>query len=249
MGIALQTDSGDVYDRVSQRYSSFVSDAAPEFTVDLSVGTPEQYRSSIYVRADGGAWRLTSHDFDGNLDLDRRCGRICHSPESYAYDSALRIAYSFLTAMRGGFLLHAASAARNGRAYVFAGVSGAGKTTLTRLGPPDVTILTDEIAHVLPAAGGYVSSGTPFFGEFGRPGENVSVPIEGLFLLAKGPENRLDDIPPAEACRMLMRNILFFGQDAGLGRRIFDSALDFVRRIPVRLLTFRPEPSVWDLIE
>jgi hypothetical protein len=44
--------------------------------------------------------------------------------------------------------VHAASAVRNGRAFVFAGISGTGKTTISRLAPPDVTLLTDEISYV-----------------------------------------------------------------------------------------------------
>jgi hypothetical protein len=44
--------------------------------------------------------------------------------------------------------VHAASAIRNGRAFLFAGVSGAGKTTISRSAPPDVVLLTDEISYV-----------------------------------------------------------------------------------------------------
>ena len=60
----------------------------------------------------------------------------------------LRILHSLILAREGGFLVHAASAVRNGRAFLFAGVSGAGKTTISRLAPPDVVLLTDEISYV-----------------------------------------------------------------------------------------------------
>jgi len=49
--------------------------------------------------------------------------------------------HSLILARDGGFLVHAASAVRNGRAFLFAGVSGAGKTTIWRLAPPDVALL------------------------------------------------------------------------------------------------------------
>ncbi len=68
----------------------------------------------------------------------------------YSLDSVLRIVHSLILAERGGFLLHAASAICDGRACLFSGVSGAGKTTMTRLAPPDVTLLTDEISYVRP---------------------------------------------------------------------------------------------------
>jgi len=45
----------------------------------------------------------------------------------------------------------------DGQAFLFSGVSGAGKTTMTRLAPPDVTLLTDEISYLRPNAGGYAA--------------------------------------------------------------------------------------------
>src|ERR1035441_2732392 len=80
-------------------------------------------------------------------------------------DSVLRVLHSILLAPKGGCLLHAASAVRNGRAFAFTGVSGAGKTTLARLAPPDVVLLTDEISYIRSVDGVYRAFGTPFAGE------------------------------------------------------------------------------------
>jgi hypothetical protein len=66
----------------------------------------------------------------------------------YSIDGVLRILHSLILARQGGFLVHAASVVRNGRAFVFAGISGTGKTTISRLAPPDVTLLTDEISYI-----------------------------------------------------------------------------------------------------
>src|SRR5208282_1412112 len=111
---------------------------------------------------------------------------------------------------RGGFLLHAASAICDGRAYLFSGVSGAGKTTMTRLAPADITLLTDEISYLRASADGYAACGTPFAGELAKAGENRTAPVSALFFLEKGLENRVDELSSAEAVRRLMRNILFF---------------------------------------
>ena len=82
--------------------------------------------------------------------------------------------------------MHSASAVRNGRAFLFPAVSGAGKTTISRLAPPDVTLLTDEISYVRRVADGYHAHGTPFAGDLGRAGENISAPVAGLQLLVQG---------------------------------------------------------------
>ena len=120
----------------------------------------------------------------------------------------LRIVHTLVLARQGGFLLHSASAIRNGKAFLFAGVSDAGKTTISRLAPPDATLLTDEISYVrkqdvrkqMPASTAvYVAFGTPFTGELAKLGENVSAPIAALYLLAKGAENRIDPVAPARS--------------------------------------------------
>ena len=90
--------------------------------------------------------------------------------------------------------------------------------------------------------------GTPFAGELAKAGENVSAPLEAVFLLAQGPENRRDPVAPAEAARALLRNILFFAEDPGLVELVFRSALDCVSRVPVWRLTFVPDPKIWEMI-
>jgi hypothetical protein len=47
----------------------------------------------------------------------------------------------------------------------------------------------------------------------------------------------------------LLRNILFFAEDPQLVNGLFHSACEFVSRVPVFELTFRPDAAVWDLIQ
>ena len=144
--------------------------------------------------------------------------------------------------------MHSASAIRGGKAFLFAGVSGAGKTTISRLAPPDVTLLTDEISYVRKQDAGYVAFGTPFTGELAKLGENVSAPLGALYLLAKGGENRVDPVAPSEAARSVLANLLFFAEDEDLVQATFHSAFEFVNHVPVYRLTFVPDARVWELI-
>jgi len=104
----------------------------------------------VRVRLEGGRWAMERGDFRAEWDPKHRRGWVRQSPNPYSIDSVLRILHSLVLAREGGFLVHAASAIRNGRAFLFAGVSGAGKTTISRLAPPDVVLLTDEISYVRP---------------------------------------------------------------------------------------------------
>jgi hypothetical protein len=169
------------------------------------------------------------------------------SANPWSIDSVIRIIHSLLIIERGGFLLHAASAIRNGRAFLFAGISGAGKTTITRLAPPDATLLSDEISYVCRSGGRYQAWGTPFAGELNVSGVNVTAPIAALYFLVHGDEHRLRPISSATAIRKLMRNVLCFA-DGEPAARVFKSGCDFLAAVPAYELMFKPEAEVWGLV-
>ena len=78
---------------------------------------------------------------------------------------------------------------------------------------------------------------------FRRPGgarAKTSAPIAGVFLLAQGPENRIEPLPQAEAVRGLMANILYFARDEAMTTKVFDNAIALAARVPVRRLPSCP---------
>jgi hypothetical protein len=244
--IGLSTSDQSFLDLLRRRYEGFLSSSRPEFELHFDLIPPGPVSDDdIRVRRQDGLWLIERGDFRAQWDPRTRQGTVRLNPNPYSLDSVLRILHSLILAERGGFLLHAASAICDGRAYLFSGVSGAGKTTMTRLAPGDVTLLTDEISYLRPGADGYLAFGTPFAGELARPGENCNAPVSALFFLEQGPENRVEELPLAEAIRRLMRNILFFVEDPALVRKVFAAACDFADRVPIRRLTFYPDARVW----
>src|SRR3981081_3099464 len=213
--IAWSTCDEGFLDLLRQRYDGFLSSSRPEFELEFDLtSTGPVSDDGVRVRREGDEWLSERGDFHARWDPRTGRGSVRQNANPYSLDSVLRILHSLILAERGGFLLHAASAICDGRAYLFSGVSGAGKTTMTRLAPPDVTLLTDEISYVRPSPAGYFAYGTPFSGELARAGENNRPPVSALFFLEKGPENRVHELAPAEAVRRLMRNILFFAEDS-----------------------------------
>ena len=76
----------------------------------------------------------------------------------------------------------------------------------------------------------------------------MKAPLAAVYLLAQGPENKIEPVGVAEAARGMLTNILFFAQDAELVQAVFRSALEFVEQVPVKRLTFVPDARVWELI-
>jgi len=251
MPIRVYTTDFGFLNLLQNRYAGFVTDsdrAEIEFDVELQQARVADPDADVEVSYHFGRWSLRRGDFLAEWEPDVRRGWIRQTANPYSIDAVLRIVHTLVLAQQGGFLLHSASAIRNGKAFLFAGVSEAGKTTISRLAPPDVTLLTDEISYIRGCGDEYVAFGTPFTGELAKLGENVSAPISTLYLLAKGKENRIDPIAPGEATRSLLSNLLFFAKDEELVQAIFHSAFEFVSRVPVMRLTFVPDARVWELI-
>ncbi len=261
--ILLQPSDPKFCDVLESRYESFATRNAPNTAADRQRSA---CRFEIHLDPRGRAsdedarvtrepwaslWHFRRGDFDATWDPRAGHGRITQCPNPYSIDTVLRITHSLVLAEEGGFLLHAASAIRNNRAFLFAGVSGAGKTTISRLAPPDATVLTDEISYIRRAAKkrkNYVAFGTPFAGELARIGANTSAPLEALYLLVQGPENRIASISKIDAARAIMRHVLFFAEEKDLVAKVFDSVLEFVSRVNVAQFIFTPDARAWELI-
>jgi hypothetical protein len=248
--ISLETADPHFRDLLAQRYAGFINaNAAPSYHFKVEITEPSTVSDEdVRVYRQGRLWHIERGDFRAELDPRARNGWVRQARNPYSIDTVLRIAHSLVLAEEGGFLLHSASALRNGHAFLFAGVSGAGKTTISRLAPDDAAVLTDEISYVRRDGSAYRAYGTPFAGELARVGDNLSAPLKTLFFLQQGPVHRIDPVDPREAARALLRHILFFARDVDLVQRVFDAAVDFVAHLNVARLTFTPDPGVWELI-
>ena len=152
MPILLHTQDDSFRQLLARRYAGFVDSSAPprfEFDIELTKPTARALPMTMSEwkcrTARGGCGEAIFAP--SGIPMAGR-GRIRQSANPYSIDSVLRIVHTLILAREGGFLLHSAGAIRNGRAFLFSGVSGAGKTTISRLAPPDVTLLTDEVSYV-----------------------------------------------------------------------------------------------------
>jgi hypothetical protein len=249
--IALHVQEERLRRLIEARYAGFLRTSEcphSQFDVDFYEPTEPSVEDELEVSMSQGEWLLKRGDFWARWIPETGQGWIHQTSSPYAIDSVLRIVHTLILARRRGFLVHSASVIRGGKAFLFAGVSGAGKTTICRLAPAEVDLLTDEISYVQHRGDQYFACGTPFAGELARSGENRSAPIGGLFLLEKGLTNAIKPVSTTEAVRRLLRNVLFFAGDAGLVKLIFQSACEFAALVPVHRLVFVPDQRVWDII-
>ena len=147
MPIRLGCDDPSFIALLVERYAGYVSasdQASFDFEIELAPPGTESGDEDLSVAWNSGRWLIERGDFRAEWNPSTARGRIQQTINPYSLDSVLRIVHTLLLARKGGFLVHASSAIRNGRAFSLSGVSGAGKTTIARLAPPDAALLTDR---------------------------------------------------------------------------------------------------------
>ncbi len=251
-GIEVASTDASFLAVLHSHYAGFVSpESRANIQLDVNlVDDPEVFDSDEDVRVQKKmrCWNITRGDFEARYDPVHRRGVVRQGVNRYSIDSVIRIIHSLTLAQECGFLLHSASAVRNGHAFLFAGRSGAGKTTLSRYVPADACLLSDEVSYVRKSGNAFAAWGTPFTGELGTPGENRMAPVKALCFLRQAAENRLVPIAQPEALRLLLTNVLFFANDPVMVGQVFDSACEFVASVETFRLEFAPGDRVWELI-
>jgi hypothetical protein len=184
---------------------------------------------------------------DASVRLGQAAAHFRGVRHEYALDSLIRVLLSVLLLPRRGFLLHAATVVREGRAYVFTGRSGAGKSTVASLSPPG-SVLTDEISLLRFSGGAWHAYGTPFWGEFRADGSNRRVPLAGIYSLVQAPEDRVEPLAAREALRALLPNVLFFSSDQQQTDQLLSVLTSAAEQIPFYRLYFRRDAGFWEVI-
>jgi hypothetical protein len=233
----LQMSDPRLFTAASLRYAAFTGTAFEPIRIALNDFSMTESRPAEFAyEFEGAVLRAGSGQtwFDG-------------VGNEYALDSLLRVLLSWKLAARNGFLLHAATVIRNGKAYIFTGRSGAGKSTVASLSPPG-TVLTDEISLLRCENGVWRAYGTPFWGEFRAAGSNTSAPVRGIFRLAQAAENLLTPLRPMELLRALMPNVLFFSAESEANRRLLEILSHAAEAISGYQLAFRLDPTFWEVL-
>jgi hypothetical protein len=208
------------------------------FTFTSPVFGPAPYRlarfNSSFTRGD--VW-LSHASLAGDFPL---------KPLDYPLDELLMIN---LLARGRGVEVHACGVIdKDGAAYLFAGQSGAGKSTIARLWQAEgATILSDDRLILRMRDGHVWVYGTPWHGEaqFGCP---ASAPLSRIFFLAHAAQNTaMAMTAAAAAARLFACAFPPFYDKAGLDFTLRFLG-DVMTRVPASQLAFAPDSTVVNFV-
>jgi hypothetical protein len=168
------------------------------------------------------------------------------------FENYCRLLVAYRLHELGGAVIHGAALVDNGEALLFAGPSGAGKTTVSRMGlARGRTVLSDDLNALLPPAGGRVRlAGLPFTGDLGGDGGGAGdvFPLRGLFRLEKGTTDALRPLSRAETVACLLAGSPFVNADPHRRDALLSHLLTLAEGMPAFALRFTLQGGMWDIL-
>lgn len=166
------------------------------------------------------------------------------SDMSFGLNNALMVIYTLCSAGHDTLLMHSSVVENNGKAYMFLGVSGSGKSTHSDMWVahiPGSTLVNDDnpVLRIAPD-GTPTMYGSPWSGK--RPVYlNVHYPIGGFAAIEKNKENKIhkESIPNAFGILLSSCSTMKFDKEVHL--KICGTVSKVLEKVPVHTLYCRPD--------
>lgn len=163
---------------------------------------------------------------------------------SFGFNNALMVIYTMCTSSRKTLLMHSSVVENGGRAFMFLGASGQGKSTHSDMWVRYIagsTLINDDNPVVRIADDGTpIVYGSPWSGK--RPVyKQVHYPIGGMAAIEQEPENRIrkENIPTAFGIMLCSCSTLKF--DKKIHMNICSTISNVLERVAVHTLSCRPD--------
>ncbi|HEX3128354.1 MAG TPA: hypothetical protein VH394_13575, partial [Thermoanaerobaculia bacterium] len=167
------------------------------------------------------------------------------------FENFCRILVAYRLHELGGAIIHGAGLIIDGEGFLFAGRSGAGKSTVSRMAQErGITVLSDDLNALLPQEDTVLLAGLPFTGDLGGGDGSISaeVPLRGLYRLVQDPGDSLRPLGKAEAVATLLACSPFLNADPHRRGGLFTTLLGLAERMRAYELRFSLRGGMWDIL-
>ena len=240
---------------LAERYAAFQSQAAPTWRVVIAHAPELAHADPAWIRHEGPVTRFHLFSLAGAIDLETRTAAVQAPAQRWAASALERtLTYILMQALpreHDGLLIHGAGVALNtsGAGYLFAGHSGAGKSTIAGLAQGVGQVLSDENMVVRLAGNEAELCSTPFWGQSTPPERvhrvNRRVPLAGIFMLEHTAGFELTPLRPAEAVAALLSTEKVATERVESAEAWLAVAGRLAATVPFFRLGFRPTAELW----
>jgi len=168
--------------------------------------------------------------------------------DDIALKHALMIIYSaFIVHTGWGLLIHSSCVVNGDQAYLFAGLSGAGKSTVAVLSQPR-EVLSDEAALIKVEQDRIIAYDSPFRSDSKTNYEKASRPLAAIHLLEQSPHIERSPITQAETVFRLMDQIFYWAYDPAETRKVLELCRTLTKQVDAYNLKFQKNDLFWERI-
>lgn len=210
-------------------------------------------RIEMYQQADEWLFRVSMYR-DSEVVCAMRCSADWKQVDLYlqpqtarfVMDNTAMLVYAFATADKQTLLFHSSVIVWNGKAYMFLGHSGTGKSTHSqqwKAAFPDAELLNDDnpIVRILPdetvrVYGSPWSGKTPCY-------KNASAPVQALVQLAQAPINQITRLKMTQAYPYILASVSGLKVLPQMMDRLYTSIAKLLEISPVYRLECLPNPD------
>lgn len=224
----------------------------PNIQPDLTLHLISDY-GVPFVNFDVRITRFTDHiefcraDYLIRVDRDYKRAYVFVHDELALKHALINLYSSFIVYHHWGLLIHSSCVIEKGQAHIFAGQSGAGKSTAARLSYPR-ELLSDEAAIVKIDTKGTNVFDSPFRSEEVSHGFNESRPLASIQLLVQARQNQRIRLSKSDALLHLIDKVFYWPHSSDETSRIIGFLKILVNAVPVYELHFKKNNTFWELI-
>jgi hypothetical protein len=250
--VAIVCNTARLCAELRHAYAPFVHAHHPRATLTLATHHEPQTTATgaAEVQFFAANGRFVSPRAEGHIDAEggQASLRLFGPHPLGDIEYCLRIIYALLAFQQGGLLVHGAGLVQQGRALIFFGHSGSGKTTVARLSP-QAALLNDDLVLLLPHAEGWHVHATPFWNptQAARPTPGAA-PLAALLRLVQAPRVTLEVLSPAQAAAELLACVPMLPGSITYSRAVTALVLRMLHHIPAYRLHFLPDASFWQVV-
>lgn len=250
--LGLQVENENFYNRLIQRFDRFINpDQNPNAWIGLHL-TSNQPRvpwSEPLLSWEKDGCELTAPGMNGRIDSESRQAAFQISPAQslQEVEHLIRICTAIWIFQMGGLLVHGAGLVYSGNGYLFVGVSGAGKTTASRLSK-QAYVLNDDLVVLMPEDDVWQVWATPF----SNPSQVKPNPGHALLkVMCKLIQDKAHDLVPitqALAAAEIISHVVVINSYPAHTSSVFQRCLKIVKLLQNYELHFLPDDGFWELL-
>ncbi|CAG7632586.1 hypothetical protein ACFQI7_17890 [Paenibacillus allorhizosphaerae] len=248
--VTTASDFVQAYIRVKYGARPLPFTASPEadliVTMEEGYGAPfENYQVDVNATSEQTVYKRT--DYLIEMDHAYREIRI-YVHDDFALKHAMVNLYSaYITRQQWGLLIHSSCLLEQNRAYLFAGHSGAGKSTVVQLSWPR-PILSDEATIVKISEHGVVIYNSPFRSDTELPDIPGTYPLTAIQILRQSPDNRRLRMGGMEGLQSVLHRVFYWAHDPEETKKVFRMCKLLAEQVPVYEMYFQKNNTFWEEI-